>query len=180
MAELFREGDFEPQIPAAHKAASDAAMTPRLRQWQVAYVKFIDAARKADAVAMAIFGIGYGICANRTDYLTETLRQEPGIWLWGRLVFGIGVLGCLIATLLLVVEGLARPVAPKPFTLRALLVRSLLIILGSTTVGVLMLTLFGVSHAIGAVTGVLLVLAAWREHRVGSYVLAVLARSSSV
>jgi hypothetical protein len=80
------------------------------------YLKIINNARKAVAIAMIVCGVGFIICFNRNDYLTETLRRGPGIWAWASMAFGIGVLICLIATLALIIEYLARPPAPKKIT----------------------------------------------------------------
>jgi hypothetical protein len=128
-----------------------------------AYVRFIDNARKAVAIAMAVCGAGFVLCVNRDDFLRATLRRDSGIWGWGMPVFGIGVLFCLLATLAFIVEHLARPVRPTSFTLRSVLVRSLFIFL---TVGAICLTMavaYGSWQATGAVVVAFLVLAGVRQ-----------------
>ena len=92
------------------------------------YLKIIDNVKKVVAIAMAICGVGFVICARRDDYLRLTLRQEAGIWRWAGSAFGIGVLTCLVATIALVVEYLARP-RPTRFTLGSLFARSVLVLL---------------------------------------------------
>jgi hypothetical protein len=138
-------------------------------------LKLIDTARKSVAIAMAVFGAGFAICTRRDDYLTGTLRWEPGIWAWGKWVLGIGVLTCLIATFALIVEYMARPAAPKPITLRSLFIRSLFILIAVVLISFSMTFAYGPPQAIGAVIGAFLLLAAWREQTEWRVVLAVLA-----
>lgn len=137
-----------------------------------AYLKLIDAARKAVAVAMAVCGAGFVICANLdpghgTDFGPRTRLLGIG--------FVIGVYACLIAVLVLIVEHLARPAKPTPFMLRSVFVRASFILIAVVAICVLMATVYGHGQAIGAVAGTFLVLAAVREHYVVRAVLAVLA-----
>jgi hypothetical protein len=126
-------------------------------------LKCIDTTRKAVAIAMAVFGVGFVVCIH--------LVNCP----WAMRAFAIGVYACLIATLALIVEPLARPANSTPFSLRSLCVRSLLILLTVVAVGLTMAALFGPGQAIGAVVGIFLLLAAVREHNGLRIFLAVLA-----
>jgi hypothetical protein len=139
------------------------------------YAHHIDVARKAVAIAMALCGVAMVVCVRQDDYLTGTLRQEPGIWRWGAGVFEIGVAACLIATLAFVVEYLARPTAPSVFTLRSLFVRSSTILVILAAIGVSIAALFGFAQATGAVIGTTLLLAALRERRMTRAIFAILA-----
>ena len=127
------------------------------------YLKLIDAMRKAVAIAMAVFGLGFVICANLdpghgTDFGPRTRLVGIG--------FVIGVYACLIAVLVLIVEHLARPAKPTPFTLRSVFVRSLFILVTVVAIYLSMTFAYGPWQAIGAVIGTFLVLAAVREHRI--------------
>jgi hypothetical protein len=167
MAEPSYESDFQLQGPAAR--------APEASQSNAAYLELVDRARKFVAISMVICGPGFAICNSQFDYVFRTLRREPGIWLWGCRVFGIGVLACLIATFALIVEYLARPAAPKSFTLRSVIVRSFLILIMAVAVCYAMNAGFGPEQATGTVVGILLGLAAARERRIVRAVLAVLA-----
>jgi hypothetical protein len=135
----------------------------------------IDVARKVVAIAMAVCAVGLVVCIRQDDYLTRTLRYEPGIWRWGIGVFGSGVAACLIATLAFIVEHLARPTAPTVLTLRSLFVRLLIILMIIVAVGLSMAALFGYAQGAGAVIGTVLLLAALRERRMARTILAALA-----
>ena len=88
-----------------HEAVPDAAPTPEASQSNVGYLKFMDNTRKAVAIAMAVCGLSFAIAdANRHDYLAGTLRRDAGLWGLACQVFGYGVLACVTATLVLVVE----------------------------------------------------------------------------
>ena len=140
-----------------------------------AYLRTIDTTRKAVAIMMVVFGIGFGICLRHDDYFIETLRYEPGAWTRGKWAFGIGVFACVIVTLGLVLEFLARPTKPWPFSLRWLFVRALLILVTVAVVTYSLYVAFGPGQAIGGAVGTLLLLAAVREHLAKRRVLAVLA-----
>jgi hypothetical protein len=139
------------------------------------YADRIDVVRKAIAIAMAVCGVGLVVCIQRDDYLTGTLRYEPGIWRLGMWAFGSGVAACLIATLASVVEYLARPTAPTAFTLRSLFARSMIILVVLAAIGVSMAVFFGFPQGVGAVIGTILLLAALRERSMARAILAVLA-----
>ena len=68
---------------------------------------------------------------------------------------GIGALACLTATLALIVEYLARPAKPSPFTLRSLFARSLFILIIVVAIWLLTAFAYGPWQAIGAVVGLL-------------------------
>jgi hypothetical protein len=174
MTERSDENSFEAQEPAGHEAVPKIGLTLETPVPHVAYLKLIDSAKKAVAIAMAVCGVGLVICVNRDDYLRLTLRRESGIWAWGCWVFGIGVLVFLTVTLALIVEHLARPAKPKPFTLRSMLIRSLFILIIAVAVCFSMASAYGPWQASGAVIGTFLVLAAAREHRMARVVLAIL------
>jgi hypothetical protein len=139
------------------------------------YANRIDVARKAVAIAMAVCGLGLVVCIRQDDYLTGTLRREPGMWRWGIWAFGIGVAACLTATFAFVIEYLARPTAPTVFTLRVLFVRSLLIFVVIAAISFSMTLGFGAAQGVGAAIGAILLLAAIRERRAARAILAVLA-----
>lgn len=164
MAAHSGENNVEPQEPAGREAVPETGLVLVAAAAHGTYMRRIDTARKAVAVAMAIFAVGVVVCVNRDDYLRLTLRGEPGIWTWGCWVFGIGVLACLTATLALILEYLARPAEPKPFTLRSMLIRSLSILAITVVVCFWMARAYGPWQAIGAVIGTFLVFAALREH----------------
>ena len=135
----------------------------------------IDAARKAVAIAMAIFGVGLVVCIQRDDYLTGTLRHEPGIWRWGAWAFGSGIAACLLATFVLVIEYLARPVTPSRFVLRSFLMRASMVLIAIVGVGCVVAFVVGFGQRIGAAIGASLSLAALRERHEARVALAVLA-----
>jgi len=175
MAEHSGENNFEPQKPAGREAESKARAALKTPTPHGAYLKLINSTRKAVAIAMAVCGVGLVICINRDDYLRLTLRRESGIWAWGCWGFGIGVLICLTVAIALIVEHLARPAKPMPFTLRSVFVRSLLLLVAVISIGLFMTLAYGAGQAIGALIGVFLTLAAVREQNIARVVLAVLA-----
>jgi hypothetical protein len=175
MAEQREYKSIEPEIPAERDIATETGPTRETSGPPNAYLKAIDTARKAAAVAMAVLGAAFVICVRRDDYLTGTLRWEPGIWAWGGRIFAIGVYGCLIATLGLLLEYLARPAKPWPFSLRWLFIRALLILITVTAVSLALGFAYGPGQAIGAAVGTFLLLAAMRERRMPRGVLASLA-----
>lgn len=127
------------------------------------YLVFIDRARKTVVAAMLLCGIGCVICVNRDDYLRITLQREPDIWTWGAAIFSLALHACLFATLLLLVEYVARPVPPVRFRLWPLLFRTCLILLGLVGIGVLFGNGYGFGQGIGAVISLYLLLAAVQE-----------------
>jgi hypothetical protein len=163
-----------PQEPPESEAVAGLSSTPEIPRSYATCLKLIDNAKKTVAIGMVVCGLGSVLCTRRDDYLRLTLRQESGMWAWGATVFGIGVLACIGAALVLVVEYLARP-APTRFALRLVSVRSLLILVVSVAIYLGMAFGYGVTQGIGAVVGTFLLLAALREHRVARAVLAVLA-----
>jgi hypothetical protein len=135
-----------------------------------AYVKSIDNARKAVAIAMAVCGLGLVVSANRLHELESPIvGEEPRIWQWGCAMFGCGVVGCLIATLALVVEFMSRPAIPKPFTWR-----SLRVLVPVSVVFLAMIAAYGFGQAIGAVIASIFLLGARRGRGWGRAVTAVL------
>jgi hypothetical protein len=137
-----------------------------------AYLKFIDNARKAVAIAMAVFGASCVVCSN----LDPNQGIDRASWT-ASLGFCslIGTLACLTAALVLTVEHLARPATPATFTLPSLLGRFVLILIAVVAIGVSMSIAYGAWQAIGAVVGVLLLLAALRERRMARVLRAFLA-----
>lgn len=142
---------------------------------QSPYTKFIDITRKIVAAAMAICGVGTVVCVHRDDHLRLTLRQDSGMWGWGVLVFEIGVLVCLGLTCALVIEHLARPIAPARHFLRSLFIRFMLIVLAVAALCRAMVAGYGAVQGIGAVFGTLVLLAAVRAHRTARVILAIVA-----
>jgi hypothetical protein len=138
------------------------------------YVDRIDMARKAVVAAMAVCGVGAVVCIRQDDYLTGTLRYEPGMWRWGAWTFGIGVCACFVATFVLVIEYLARSAASDPVVSRPFLARLSALLLIVVAVGVLMTLGFGWAQGVGGVVGGILLLAALRERRGVRMLLAVL------
>jgi hypothetical protein len=172
MAEHPSPSSFEPHESEGPEAVPESG--PVLDAPST-YLKFIDNTRKAVVIAMAVCGAGLVICVHREDYLVETLRRKPGIWTFGMWVFLIGVYTCLIATLALIVEHLARPAKATSFFLRSLFVRSLFILTTVVAIYLLMDTAYGPGQAIGAVISIFLLLAAMRAHNTACTVLAILA-----
>lgn len=175
MAGHADENNRELEEAASHEIASKPG--PRLETPQPHGVsfKFLDYARQTVAVGMVLCGPAWILCVRRDDYLTRTLRRESGIWAWGVWLFGIGFCACLTATFVLIIEQLARPAAPTRFTLRSLLLRSLLILIAVSAISLWMVVGYGVLQAVGAVVGTFLSLAAWRSHHTARAVLVVLA-----
>lgn len=132
-------------------------------QPNAAYLRFIDNTRKAVAIAMVVCGPLLILCARRDDFLRVTLRRDSGIWYWGCVVFGIGVWVCLILSLLLILEYLARPATSKPFTWRKLSARCVLIVIMSAAICYAVVIGYGVWQGVGAIISTLLILAAVRE-----------------
>jgi hypothetical protein len=160
MAEQADEKNIDSQAPVGHEVVPEAGTELETHNTRSAYLKFINYARIAVAIAMAICGAGSVIFINRYEYFKYTLRREPGIWTWGALAFAIGVYACLIATLALIIEYVARPVAPRQITLRAIFLRSLFIIIAIAAIDYSMFIFFGIWQAIIATIGILMLLAA--------------------
>lgn len=153
----------EPQAPPAPDAVLLADPVPKPCTPQAEYLKAIDRARKAVAITMAVFGLGFGICSIRHEHLMQAAWREPGIWASGAKAFGIGVLACFAAVFALVLEHLARPAEPKPFALRSLFARFLLIVMAVVATCTAMAFAYGPFQAVSAVIGFLLLVAAVRE-----------------
>jgi hypothetical protein len=175
MAEHVDEGDIESPEPVGREVLREGGLALKTPIPNVAYLKLVDNVRKAVAIAMAVFGAGYVVCANRNELEFTRETRESGIWAWGAWVFGIAVLACSIATLALVVEYLARPATERPFSLRSFFVRALFIVIVVVAICVAMALLYGPGQAIGAVIGTFLLLAAIREHHTKRAILAFLA-----
>lgn len=139
------------------------------------YAKWMDKARIVVAVAMAICGVGLVVCVRKDDYLTGMLRLEPGIWQWGVSVFGIGICTCLITTLAIVIEHLARPAELTPSALRSFFFRASIIAAIVVGAGVSAAIVLGPLQGFGTVVGVLLAIGAVRQHREARVLLAVMA-----
>jgi hypothetical protein len=144
-------------------AMGDTSLASETPEPHSAYLKFIANARKGVAITMAVFGAGFVVCVNVVDS-GLTWRKDTGIWALGIPVCEIGILVCLVVTLAFIIEHLARPVRPTPFTLRSVLVRSLLILLTVGAICLAMASAYGFWQATGAVVGTFLLLAAVREH----------------
>ena len=150
----------DPHESERHESLPNASPVLDARQSHGTYLKSIQIARKAVAIAMALCGAGCVICAN----LDPGPQTGSGSWahrcsLW----FLIGISACVAAVAVLIVEHLARPARPKPFTFRSSFVRFLLILATAIAVGDSMAYVFGTWQAIGAVAGVFLLLSAVRE-----------------
>jgi hypothetical protein len=128
-----------------------------------AYCRFIDRARATVAIAA-------GVCVFLFFFFVGASAVNDSA-----LVFVVGFLTCLAATAALVVEYLARPSAPAPFTLRSVLFRAVLILIGLSIVCFWMATSYGLGQATGGALGLILVLAAVHERRSARIVLAVFA-----
>jgi hypothetical protein len=139
------------------------------------YMKTIDTTRKAVAIAMVIFAVGMVLCARRNDLELTTEARRSGAWAWATWAFVMGIYACAIATLALVLEYLARPARPWPFSLRWLFVRALLLLVVVAAITSSLYVAYGPGQAIGAAVGTLLLLAAVREHHIRRGVPAVLA-----
>ena len=166
------ENICRPQGTAGLEAVPNADPVLESTNPNTSYLKIINNARKTVAIAMVVCGAGFVICYNRDDYLTLTLKREPGIWGWASLVFGIGVLISLIATLALIVEYLARPASPKSTILRSLFIRSALIIIAIAVVFCSMDNFYGLAQGIAAAVGTFLLLAALKNANPARAVLA--------
>jgi hypothetical protein len=140
-----------------------------------AYLKCIDRARLFVAGAFILSGLAYVVCARQSEFSTAISRSDSGIWIWSERVFGGCVYACAVAALALVVEPLARPTTRTSFTIQAVLLRALLIVFACLAVFLPMFHQYGSSQAIGAVTGVLLLLASAGQRRIKRAVLGVLA-----
>jgi hypothetical protein len=140
-----------------------------------AYLKTIDATRKAVAIAMVVVAAGMVLCARRNDLELTTESRHSGAWAWAEWAFAVGIYACATATLTLVLEYLARPAKPWPFSLRWLFVHALLILVTVAAVTYSLYVAFGPGQAIGGAVGTLLLLAAVREHEIRRGVLSVLA-----
>ncbi len=97
------------------------------------------------------------------------------MWAWATWAFFIGLYVCLIATLGLVIEHLARPAKAKLFALRSLLVRFVLILAATVAIYLTMDAEYGPPQAIGAAIGTFLLLGAVRQHDTPRAILGVLA-----
>lgn len=140
-----------------------------------AYLKVIDGVRKTVAVVMVLCGVLFAVCARWDDYLTRTLREDSGVWGWGVKAAVAGTVVCLVAAILLIVEHLARPAAQARFTLRSVLLRSLLMVFGLSVIAFWMVTAYGPIQGIGATAGCLLAMAALHERLIARRLLTILA-----
>jgi hypothetical protein len=175
MAEQTEENTSASQAAGFPEVAPGPGARTDTPQPHAAYFKFLDYARKTAAIGVVLCGPAWILCVRRDDYLTETLRRESGVWGWGVWLFGIGVCASLMLTVLLIVEHLARPAAPRCFTLRSVLLRSLLILIAGSGICLWMVVGYGVVQGVGAVLGIILALAAMRTHGTSRAVLAVCA-----
>lgn len=132
---------------------------------QSRYLKIIDKARKVTAITTIICGLGFIVCLSPYDYFTQTLRRDAGIWSWGIWISGIGIAICFIATLIFIVEYLARPVAPNPIKFRSLLARGAFIITVTTAICYLMSISFGAGHGFGAGIGTIILFSSLRQEK---------------
>ena len=174
MAETSGDRSLESQEGGGIDSSSGPGSPPAPPQSYARYLKLIDRVKKGVAIGMAICGPGLVLCVRRDDYLRLTLRQESGLWAWGVGVFGIGVLACLVATLALVVEHLARP-APLRFAMPSVFTRSLVILVTVGAVCLGMVVAYGIAQGIGATIGGFLVLAAVLNHGIARAIAAILA-----
>jgi hypothetical protein len=140
-----------------------------------AYSNLIDNVRKSVAIAMAVCGGVFVLCVHHDEFIREVMRRDSGIWEWGVRVFGTGILACLAATSLLIVEYLSRPTVANSSRLRTLLVRFFLILLAAAAIFLWFLANYGTAYGIGAVCSLFLILAAMRERSVTRVVLGLLA-----
>lgn len=163
MTDGIHESNSERLIPAIRDAKSGWALTSTSHGLSTRYLKVIDNARKALAITFGIVGLAFIICVHRDDYLHGTLRRDSGLWGQGVWLFGIGMCVCLFATLVLILENLARPMPSKPHSLQRHVVR---------TLGILPLCIglfaaiyygYGFGQAVGAVAGMCLLISAARE-----------------
>jgi hypothetical protein len=175
MAEHADETRVERQGPLPYEAAIQVVPPPATPESNAAYLKVIDNARKAVAVALAVFGAGIVICSRHNVYVVEELKTTEGIWTWQTGVSAIGVCACLCATLALIIEGLSRPATPRPIAMRSLFLRSLLVSVGVLAISFAMGLAFGPSQGVGAFFGSLLLLAAIRSRDITRASFAVLA-----
>jgi hypothetical protein len=139
------------------------------------YLKIVDNARIAVAITSVVCGICAVIFNNCDDYFTVTLRREPGIWMWGKWIFGIGFLACLAGSLILIIEYLARPATPKSIKFLPIFFRSVFMIIAIAAISYLMLIFYGCMQAVGATIGIFLLLAALKNDYIARVILAVLA-----
>jgi hypothetical protein len=79
----------------------------RAIQFNSAYERRIDRARILVAFAFGVCGAGLVICANVAES-RETFGTDAELWNMTAGVFFIGMLLCLAATLILIVEGVVR------------------------------------------------------------------------
>jgi hypothetical protein len=138
------------------------------------YLRLVDNARKTVAIVMAICAAGLILCVGRDGDLQLTLGRDSGIWRWAIGACGIGIAACLVVTIALVIEYLARAPAPTSFTLRSLLFRSAVILLAVGGIGFWMGSAYGPEKGIGAMIGAFLLLAAVLERRPSRALLALL------
>ncbi len=124
------------------------------------YLKLVQIARKAVAIAMAVFGAGLVICTN----LDPGPQVGPPSWAQ-RCGLGllVGICGCFAAAVVLIIEHLARPARPKPFTFSSLILRFWLILTAIFAIGDLIAENFGAWQAIGAMAAGFLLLSVVRE-----------------
>jgi hypothetical protein len=163
------------QVTAGIEAVPNVDLALESPNPNSSYLKIVNNARKAVAIAMVFCGAGFTICFNYNDYLTETLRREPGIWAWGAWAFRIGVLLCLVATLALIIEYLARPAAPKSIRFRSFIIQSMFITITIAGICYSMVISYGLAQGIGATIGTFLLLGALKKDNPARAVLAILA-----
>ena len=85
MAEHSDENNFEPQEPAGREVVPEAGPALETPAPHSMYLKLIDAMRKAVAIAMAVFGVGFVICANLDPgHGTDFGPRERAVWHWFR------------------------------------------------------------------------------------------------
>ena len=153
---------------------NDLGATVEISQSYAAHLKFIGNVRKFVPAVAIVCGVGAVACVRAHEHFKQISAQQPDNWELAAKILLVGVLACLAATLALVVEYVARP-APTRFTLRALSIRFLLVLLAVVAVGVGMYFGYGAAQGIAGAIGIFLALAAVRERGMVRVVLAILA-----
>lgn len=124
---------------------------------------------------MALFGVGCIACVIGNGWLKEWLREDSELAMWIAWATALGMIACLMATLALIVEWLARPTDPGRFALWSLCLRAVVITASASVLGLSMAHSYGAWQAVGAVIGALLALGAAQHQQPRRAVLGLLA-----
>jgi hypothetical protein len=96
---------------------------------EITYARRVDYVRKLVAALFAICGAGFVLSVRRVDWLQGTLRRDPGAWVWGAWIFGIGMQLCFVVAIGLIIEYVMRNWRRPPLKFKQFAVAGMLAVI---------------------------------------------------